>query len=227
MKPAASQRRAVTANAGDYQTVFLRHVHCLLQLGYASMTPADFRDEEEEVISGELRRHIRHVLHEQPAARWMRHYEVHNEDPEDNVCHPGQTELRRGKDRPVIDLRFISSRTTPRKRFCIEAKRLHRGDSVSQYVGPAGLGCFLDATYARDHLAAGMLGFVQTRTPEDWAGSIKAKIESSAHALPLASGAKWEKRRLRDGPTHTFMSKHHRATAGMGVDIFHTLLVFL
>ena len=135
MKPVASQGRGATANSRDYQQVFLRHVHSLLQFGYQRMVPAEFSDAEEEDISGELRRHIRLVLYENPSARWMTHYDVHNEDPEDETARPGQTGLRRGKDRPVIDLRFVSSRVCPRKRFCIEAKRLYRSDSVSQYVG--------------------------------------------------------------------------------------------
>jgi hypothetical protein len=225
MKSAANQRRAVTANAGDYHTVFLRHVHCLLQLGYANLTPADFRDKEEEVISGELRRHIRRILHEQPSARWMKYYEIHNEDPEDEVCHPGRTEPRRGKDRPVIDLRFVSSRTNPRKRFCVEAKRLYRSDSVSQYIGSSGLGCFLDGAYARDDRAAGMLGFVQADTVKTWAEKISAKIESAPSTKPLSTGRKWQNHSFRGGPTHTFASKHRRHHGQPDVEVYHTLFL--
>lgn len=225
MKFAASQRRVAPANARDYQAVFLQHVHCLLQLGYARLTSAAFADTEEEVISGELRRHIRHVLYESPTARWMKHYDVHNEDPEDGAVHPGQTEPRRGKDRPVIDLRFISGHTCPRKRFCFEAKRLYRSDSVSQYVGPAGLGCFLDGTYAKDDDAAGMLGFVQTDTVDAWAEKIRTKIESASSTQTLASGRKWEKRPYHHGPSNCFVSMHQRLGIATGLDIYHTFLL--
>jgi hypothetical protein len=225
MKVAASQRRVATTNARDYQAVFLQHVHWLLQLGYAKLTPAAFADAEEEVISGELRRHIRNVLYESPTTRWMKHYDVHNEDPEDGAFRPGQTEPRQGKDRPVIDLRFVSSHTCPRKRFCVEAKRLYRSDSVSQYVGPAGLGCFLDGTYAKEDDAAGMLGFVQRDTLHAWAEKIRTKLESAPSAQPLNTGRKWERRSFRHGPPDTFASKHQRQGGAPSVEIYHTLVL--
>lgn len=226
MKSAANQRRGVTANGRDYREVFLRQVHWLLQLGYERMVPVGFSEAEEEDISGELRRHIRRLLYDEQPARWMKHYDLHNEDPEDETCRARQVKVRRGKDRPVIDLRFVSSRTRPRRRFCIEAKRLYRGDSVAQYVGHSGMGCFLNGTYAKGDTDAGMLGFVQKGKPEDWFEKIEAKVEAMDSAEVLSSGRRWEPLTFRNGPCRVGHSRHRRLGPGGPVEVFHSLLPF-
>lgn len=55
-------------------------------------------------------------------------------------------------------MKIVSAQTLPRTRFSFEAKRLGRGNPVSKYLGPKGLGCFLKGEYAVNEDDAGMLG---------------------------------------------------------------------
>ncbi len=66
------------------------------------------------------------------AESWM-DYIVINDDPPQNLA--GQF----GKNRPRIDFEFLYVVRGRRPRFHIEAKRLYRSDSVSEYFGLGGL----------------------------------------------------------------------------------------
>ena len=72
-----------------------------------------------------------------------------------------------------------STESHDRPVFHFEAKRLRQEDShsVSEYVGAAGLGCFLAGMYARTSREGGMLGYVQSASPDDWAKAIASKLQ--------------------------------------------------
>lgn len=218
-------RRSPSANGSDYRAVFIARVHQLLQIGYSRMNPAEFATTKEPDISGEIRRHIREFLDKEPLQPWMRFFTPLNEDPVDEAPNPAIPFRRTGEGRRLLDLHFECSERHPRLRFLFEAKRLNSSGSVAAYIGPEGLGRIIDGHYARNDFAAGMLGYVQTKTPGEWAAKISVRIESSAHALPLASGCKWQPRPFRRGPSHTFASKHRRPAVGDDVDIYHTFLL--
>jgi hypothetical protein len=47
---------------------------------------------------------------------------------------------------------------------------------VGQYLGRKGLGCIIAADYAREHDAAGMLGYVQSETCDAWVHKIEGSL---------------------------------------------------
>ena len=112
-----------------FRTQFLRKVHTLVAMGY-DRSKAEFRcDAEEPTITGFLAQAIREITEDPEAQDWIARYEVHDEPPQN-------TEGRTGKRRRRVDmeLALISGQTGKRPRFQFEAKRLYRGDSVTEYL---------------------------------------------------------------------------------------------
>ena len=204
-----STQGGVSANAPEYRHVFLAHVHRLLQIGYSRLRPVQFASTEEPTISGRIREEIEHFLDEPPAEGWKQFYEVFNENPEDD-------KWRSGKRRLKTDIRIKSSRTAPRLRFIFEAKRLRYSRSLDDYLGSEGLRAFLNEDYAKDSLDAGMLGYVQVSTPNQWASGIGSRLK----------GVGWRKQNFAGGPQNTYLSRHTRIPGGSSIDIYHTLLLF-
>jgi hypothetical protein len=86
--------------------------------------------------------------------------------------------------------------------------------------------CFLDGRYARDDAFAGMLGYVQAGTPEEWALKIEQAITTNAADLCLRESGHWRSERLATELSSTFRSGHDRPNVGCQIEIFHTLLLF-
>ncbi len=209
----------MSANATDYQGVFVRRVHTLLALGYAVIRPNKYSHAEEEDITGDLVQAIEDVWNKAYAPLWMDFFSM-REDPRVNDG------IRKGKRRRKLDIRFDSSETRPRSRFCIEAKRLGPKHGVSIYLGKEGLQCFLDGHYARGESAVGMLGYIQNNTPVEWAGKIeKAMVRDRAKLKPLRSSP-WRKEQVVTALSHTYRSGHDRPSIGQAVEVYHTLLIF-
>ena len=205
-------------NTDDFRRAFRKHVHQLVKLGYDRLIRADCCTEQEEAITGFLREAIDEVL-DYPTEAWMDFFSVH-EDPR---VHD---RLRKGKKRRRVDMRVDSSRSRPRTRFSFEAKRLGKTHGVGKYLGDEGMGCILTGAYARDDDEAGMLGYVQSETPQQGADRIKSKLESdpSRYGMPERGG--FSSVEIVDGLDHTYHSDHDRPSVGRRVSIFHTLLQF-
>lgn len=215
-----------TSNRDDYRQRFLGHVHQLIHLSYTALTPSVFTGSEEDDITGELCKHMQILTEEQPTKRWMSLYSVHDQRPLHGAKNPVTGDIRRGKYRPRLDIKFVSKGRLPNPRFCVEAKRLYRSDSVSSYMDDEGLGAFVGSYYAKNDSAGGMLGYVQADSVAHWKNKIEAKLAVDASALSLADGAKSKSHLFNAGPQHTFKSRHQRAESCEPIDIFHTLLVF-
>jgi hypothetical protein len=113
---------------------------------------------------------------------------------------------------------------SPRLRFQFEAKRLHRKDSVSEYLGREGLGMFTSGQYAAQHNVAGMLGYVQTETISDWADRINTAMaaDSGGYCVrsPMAAvNVTAELPEVR-------VSSHQRASVGRALAVYHAFLTF-
>jgi hypothetical protein len=215
-----------TSNRDDYQQKFLQHVHRLLQLGYASLPHSSFATAEEDDITGELCNHMQILTEEKPTERWMSLYSVHDQHPLHGASDPTDGRTRRGKRRPRLDIRFVSKAQLRNPRFCVEAKRLYRSDSVSSYMDDEGLGAFTAGYYAKDDAAGGMLGYVQTDSIAHWQTKIESRLETESSSLAIAGKTKSSKHLFKAGPTHTFRSRHKRSKSTLAIDIFHTLLLF-
>jgi hypothetical protein len=148
---------------------------------------------------------------------WASRYAVHDD-------RPISRNKSEGRDRPRVDIELERTMPGPHPRFQFEAKRMHRSDSVSEYVGPEGLGAFLDQTYAASCCAAGMLGYVQNDGAAAWAKKVEEKLDADRGTHLLAAGMKvWERISLDDTKKLlSYQSTHARTPEAL--DVFHTFI---
>lgn len=211
------RRQEPTASSPAYRQVFVTRVHQLLELAYRRSDPTTFQASQETAITGELVRIMDDVIDDPASPRWIRHFSVHDDPP---VNAPG----RLGRSRKRLDIKVVSAHRSPRSRFSFEAKRLGEDNPTGDYLGEEGLGCFLTGDYARDEGDAGMLGYVQSGTLGDWAGKIGDRISGAAKEFGLIVGQAWTHRPFRNGPAHTYHTRHARKSVGRHIDVYHTLL---
>lgn len=212
-------------NRDDYRAAFLSRVHCLLNLGYGALQPANYTLAEEEDITGEICKHLRHLTEDEPTEDWMALYSVHNEDPVNAVPDPATGAARKGKRRPRLDIRLVCKSRVPNRRFCIEAKRLYRSDSVSAYVDEEGLLAFLGGYYAQDDDASGMLGYIQTKSLGHWIPKLESKLRRLVHPKNRRDAKSLMKVSFGGGPEHIYRT-HHTRDGFCEIDVFHTFFLF-
>ena len=195
-----------------YLDSFVRHVQQLFTKAFSAIDRRDLARSEETVVTGRLVDAMRTVISAADAPAWASRLAVH----EDRPLSGGPAE---GKRRPRIDIEIERVERGPRPCFQIESKRLHRADSVAEYVGVEGLGAFLDGTYASGHTRAGMLGYVQTDTITSWVDKIRAKLSAARKTQSIAG--------TPDALCHLvddwYASTHDRA--GDPIEILHGFLM--
>jgi hypothetical protein len=203
-----------------YQLAFVRNCLTLVLRAHRSMDTHSFAASEEPRITGELIRTAKILLEDPDAEPWMEHLDV-LDDPPQNVSG------RFGKQRPRIDIEFVTVVRGKRPRFLIEAKRLYRSDSVSQYYGTGGLLMFVNGQYGAEWPSAGMLGYVQTTTCTDWLVRLAAGLAEHQTELLLVN-KEWEPVIWSDEGLKTVrVSGHRRSQQGLDeIEIFHLLLDF-
>ncbi len=216
---AQSGDAGASANASDYRWVFLQRVHGVLQAGYLRLNPSDYASSDEPTISGVLAGAMRAYLRED-APDWADHFSVHDDPPVTDGT-------RTGKRRNRIDIGVESSTPRPGQRFSFEAKRLGPGNSVGKYLGPDGLGCFLSGKYARQDDAAGMLGYVQSDSPAQWASKIQAGLQANVSVHGTSASRCWASHAFATGPEFVFASNHDRPAVGRPIAVYHSLLSFM
>lgn len=212
-------------NRSDYQAAFLQRVHRLLQLAYESLTPADYQEAEEDDITGDLCKHMKLLTEAAPTERWMARFSIHDQDPSNDVPSAKTGAPRKGKRRPKIDIRIVCKHQTPNLGFCIEAKRLYRSDSVSEYVDGEGIGAFICGEYAKNDDFGGMMGYVQVGKVEDWLHKIESKLETHASLMIGQGGSAWGGIKFARGPKFCFGSNHQR-DSGSQIKLIHAIFHF-
>jgi hypothetical protein len=210
----------VHSNALLYETAFVKKCHTLIALGHARLDAPSLRSAQETAITGELVKEIKNVLQKDDAPRWMAHFYV-ADDPPQNVLG------RLGKSRRRVDIEFErGGRRGVRPLLHFEAKRLYNHSSVSAYLGGDGLGLFVAGEYAATQYVGGMIGYVQLDTPAMWV----ERIRESLTADPARFGF-----RLPPGLVPALLdarlelpqlSIHDRTTVGPSIGIYHTFLRF-
>lgn len=209
-----------------YQKKFLTQLHRLIELGYLQIGKEDYSDTDEETISGDICEAIEEILDDRQES-WMTFYEVHNERPVQQKGRSKNVRTREGKRRQKIDIEVASAEASPRLRFAFEAKLLCDSKSVSAYVGDSGLGCFVNGEYAESDRSAGMLGFIQTRTREEWVQKIDAKMGEMRKQFRLRTNSTWtEESSVSVAGFPAMLSHHDRAKRLGAIEVFHTLLDF-
>lgn len=149
-----------------YWHPFRRHVHELLAWGYQDARCKFTQDHEEEEITGFIAEAIQERLESPICPRWCEHYALKENNP---VAGKNLT----GKHRKVPDFIFELTKY-PRPEYIFEAKRLrsHRNFREKYYL-EKGLKRFLQEEYASKYLEAGMIGYVQHDTVDDWIARLK------------------------------------------------------
>jgi hypothetical protein len=212
-----------TANAGDYETLFIPRVHRLIKLGYDRLSPRSAANDEETAITGDLVEAIENVL-DSAASDWMKFYSAHDDPPENSPTR--KKRRRRGRHRRRVDIRLDSSETSPRTRFRFECKRLGPRHHAEGYLGDEGLGCFLRGEYASKETRAGMLGYVQCDDELTWANRIAQCLSTAPSVYSVRSGGDWRREALIEELPHTYRSSHRRGSTKPPIEIYHTLLRF-
>lgn len=213
------QPDGTSVNSIPYTQVFVQRTHELLGQGYAALNRAEFGCAQEEYITGELVRAVDAVLDDIGAPRWMRSFSIHEEPRIHDM-------VRRGKRRLRLDIRFDCSQSNPRLRMQFEAKRLGPNHGTSMYLGVEGIKRFLDGRYAHNDRVAGMLGYVQEGSPDDWAVKIERGMNRDAVELSLSKSGCWCRQQLTSKLSSTYRSGHDRPSVGQPIEIFHTFLLF-
>jgi len=210
-----------TPDRDEYVVQFRRHCHYLIAIGYKRIRAEQHSRSEEDFITQRLKEEVKAAQRERRLPAWADRYFITDQAP---VDAPGRV----GKERPKIDIEVESSECRSRPVFHFEAKRLRRDDShsVSEYVGAAGLGCFIKELYARTGNEGGMLGYVQSEPPQHWAEAIKSKLQRDPKKKhQLTDDGAWTATRVTPSFEHTYSTRHYRPTL-RNITIYHTLLDF-
>ncbi len=224
--PLPLQSRGRSDNRTDYQAAFLQRVHRLLQLGYESLTPGDYETAEEDDITGDLCKHMKHFTEIAPTEKWMGRFSIHDQDPSNDVTSTKTGQPRKGKRRPKIDIRIVCKHQAPNRGYCIEAKRLYRSDSVSQYVDDEGVGAFILGEYAKADECGGMIGYVQTGGEQDWLPKIESRLSTVSSLVKVRSHCVWEPTKFQKGPKQCFVTTHTRKSRRQ-IKLYHVFWSFV
>ncbi len=214
-------KKPQTDDSYEYQTAFRKKVFKLLKMGYDRLDIVSFKDAEEEDITGEIVRKINEILEDRGSPPWVSYFAIH-EDPSINAVG------RKGKRRKRIDIEFERVCHGPRPRYPFEAKRLctNTHATMGKYLGSEGLGEFLSGSYARDKIEAGMIGYIQSDTPEFWAAKAQKTFLDETEKIKACPDGNWADVPIIDRLTHCFRSKHHRTSEEGPITLYHTFLVF-
>ena len=213
---AERKRSQVPGNAALYRRKFVETVCEVVAAGFARLNAASLAVKEEPAVTGLLVDQMRAIVQSRDCPIGAENFSIHDDRPESGGEHEG-------KHRPRVDIVVEQAVPGPRPIFQFEAKRMNSTGSVAAYLGDDGLGCFLSSKYGKGASDAGMLGYVQSETPQDWSRKIETKLdqERSIHQLD-AVGTIWHKETSVPSLAHLFRTKHTRD--GDQFDVFHILL---
>lgn len=205
-----------------YRRAFARNCLLVLVRAYRSLNAPSLHAAEEPAITGFLVQAANEFL-ENAEMTAFEHLVVSDDPPQND-----KPELK-GKARSRIDIEFVRAVKGRRPRFHLEAKRLYRSDSASEYFGAAGLGMFLNGAYASEWPSAAMLGYVQSHSGAAWLGKLGSGFASRIGSLdPCPEQPEWKAAEPIEDGAPVFESCHRRNKAGLEViTIYHLVLEFL
>ena len=204
--------------------LFVERAHELLQAGYEALDAEACNLWAEPEISGELAWKIEELLCTRRRP-WMRYWTAVDNWPENEPDQP-RFEKRLGKRRrlPDIKLKYAGQRETLYFRF--EAKRLAgTGDYADLISHKDGLGRFLRRVYGRHDEAGGLLGYVQTESPEIHAERVRTALVTNPKRYRVIPEGDWKAATWKDGPKCSFRAVHSRERAS-AIVIFYSFLPF-
>ena len=219
IRSAADEVRATDASDPMVRLAFVGNVHRMLSLGYGRLDPAIYHAADENRLTQVFVAALRQVSEDVASPSWAAHFAVHEKQRQNDG------ELQ-GNSRLELDIVFERTQRGPHPTFVIEAKRLGPAHPVETYLEEQGLGAFISCEYAADHNDAGMLGYVQSKTVEEWCDSLDRKLGVSPGEHHVDANGCWQRHIFRDGPPNTYRSRHLRARKRGPITIYHTLLDF-
>jgi hypothetical protein len=207
---------------------FIENVHRLLQAGYASLSPKDlahFNLCDEPTITGGLAMRIQELIDAGNVKGISRAWCVGDNWPE-AALHLSLQKQPKAKKRKLPDLKFRFGGQRQAFYFRFEAKKLAgTGDYIDLISHEDGLGRFLRRVYGRKDGAGGLLGYVQTESPEIHAERVRTALASDTKKYRVSSGGNWAVATWKDGPKCSFRTLHSRERASVIV-IFYSFLPF-
>jgi len=207
-----------TARSEEHKLQFRKHCHLLVDMGYKRIRSEDHSVSDEDWITQRIVEDAKAILRSPMRPKWAERYSLRDQVV---LSVPGRETIRR----PKIDIE-IESNVPNRPTYHFEAKRLRtdRTDSVREYLGKGGLGSFLNELYGRTSDEAGMLGYVQSGNPLNWAQNLAAKLSNAPiNPYRLIDGGTWITHRVIASIDNTFRTQHSRPNLGP-ITLFHRVL---
>ena len=207
-------------DSGDYKAIIHRDALYLIIAGQERMVASgiSYCDAAEEDITGELARYTDEYINSPASEDWTKNYYVHDELHEN-------TNNKKGKYRPRVDIVCILTGIKPQERMKFEAKRLKKpGFPVRKYVGKTGLGEFISGNYAPECDTAGMLGYVQSDDCDYWSEQISNALNKKRE-VRLIKGDRWQKTDF-ENINDCYKTRHNRLRSKGELLVYHLLLDF-
>ncbi len=129
----------------------------------------------------------------------------------DVSCRPKEDFNENTPNEP--DIKFFISNICA---FWIEAKRIYKNGTISDYCGEDGLGCFLSGYYSKQECGGGMIAYIQEGQLFDIQKEIIEKV-NDCNCIELTEDI---------GIDNSFLSIHKRDT-NRDVKIYHLLFDFV
>jgi len=207
---------------------FLERVHLLLQAGYASLTPDEldhYNRCDEPDITGGLAMRIQQLIDDKKVSGISRAWCVVDNWPE-AALHLPLKEQPRAKKRKLPDLKFRYGGQRQVLYFRFEAKKLAgTGDYADLISHEDGLGRFLRRVYGRHDNAGGLLGYVQTESPEIHAERVGTALTTEPQRYRVSEQGEWTTVIWKNGPKCSFRVVHLRE-GGSVIVICYSFLPF-
>jgi hypothetical protein len=207
---------------------FIERVHRLLQAGYETMTPRELAElnlKSEPDITRALAMQIQRLIDEGAVPGISRGWCVGENCPE-NLEHLPLSKQPAAKARKLPDLKFRYGGQREVLYFRFEAKKLAgTGEYEALVSWEEGLGRFLRRVYGRQDPAGGLLGYVQTETPQAHASRVETALTANPKKYRVVATGQWAPVQWSHGPKHCYRVEHLREGAAV-IAIFYSFLPF-
>lgn len=208
----------------DYVDSLCEDAHQLLYWGYLDARPNLHLAQNEYDITGMICQKMNDRIESDPTERYWCYY-VADQQP---ISPAGELGLARRR----LDIHVVENGLAQRKpRFTFEAKRMRdvpqatEKQSIDGYVGPEGLGRFINETYAAESGQAGMLGLVEAHNCRHWHCLVAEFLADQAIADKWSLSIMESFRSISLVPelSEQGLTVHKRAS-GRPIRIFHSFL---
>lgn len=205
-----------------YPQYFRRDVHKLLFFGYERVRPSINFDTEEPTITVRIAEEIDKGLDTiglLPDSILKKRYNVVPEFPKIKLKDPLNI-----KDEYVrFDIVVLDSRTIPRRRYIVEAKRLRKnGFAIGKYCSD-GIMRYIEDVYASEFPEAVMIAFWQDSDFTYWFGELLRKFNEDKKDNKMAVSQPLESIEIISEFSNEWVSKHTRKS-GNEIILFHIFL---